>query len=88
MLRPEHPAVHPANTWLHMTRFNNNRIIKFADDTAVAGLVSNNDESAYRMEVEQLTGLAQIPQSLPQRQQNEGYWLQERRQATSYAADH
>ncbi|KAF7645238.1 hypothetical protein LDENG_00208050 [Lucifuga dentata] len=34
-------------------KFNTNHIIKFANDTTVVGLVSNN-ESAYRMEVEQL----------------------------------
>ena len=32
----------------------NNSIIKFADDTTVIGLVSNNDESSYRREVENL----------------------------------
>ncbi|KAF7649075.1 hypothetical protein LDENG_00147890 [Lucifuga dentata] len=36
-------------------RFSTNHIIKFADDMTVVGLISNNDESAYRMEVEQLT---------------------------------
>ncbi|KAF7643373.1 hypothetical protein LDENG_00240390, partial [Lucifuga dentata] len=29
-------------------------IVKFADDTAVVGLISNNDESVYRQEVEEL----------------------------------
>ncbi|GAA6103464.1 uncharacterized protein LOC106097359, partial [Tachysurus ichikawai] len=29
--------------------------IKFADDTTVVGLISKNDESAYREEVQQLT---------------------------------
>lgn len=28
--------------------------MKFADDTTVASLISNNDESAYREEMEQL----------------------------------
>lgn len=31
-----------------------NRIIKFADDTTVVGLISNSDESAYREEVTEL----------------------------------
>lgn len=31
-----------------------NLITKFADDTTVASLISNNDESAYREEMEQL----------------------------------
>uniref|UniRef100_A0A671XUC4 Reverse transcriptase domain-containing protein n=1 Tax=Sparus aurata TaxID=8175 RepID=A0A671XUC4_SPAAU len=33
-----------------------NTTIKFADDTTVVGLISEGDESAYRAEVEQLTG--------------------------------
>ncbi|KAI5102839.1 gastrula zinc finger protein XlCGF28.1-like [Silurus meridionalis] len=32
-----------------------NHIIKFADDTTVVGLISRNDESAYREEVKRLT---------------------------------
>ncbi|KAK3569503.1 hypothetical protein QTP86_032108, partial [Hemibagrus guttatus] len=32
-----------------------NHITKFADDTTMVGLISNNDESAYREEVQQLT---------------------------------
>ncbi|GAA6107150.1 piezo-type mechanosensitive ion channel component 1-like, partial [Tachysurus ichikawai] len=32
-----------------------NHIIKFADDTTVVGLISKNDKSAYREEVQQLT---------------------------------
>ncbi|KAM3873452.1 C-C chemokine receptor type 5-like [Diretmus argenteus] len=32
-----------------------NTIIKFADDTAVIGFISNNDESAYREEVQHLS---------------------------------
>jgi hypothetical protein len=31
-----------------------NSIIKFADDTTVVGLVTNNDETAYREEVKAL----------------------------------
>jgi Holliday junction resolvase len=31
-----------------------NSIIKFADDTAVVGLITNNDETAYREEVRAL----------------------------------
>jgi hypothetical protein len=32
-----------------------NTIIKFADDTTVVGLITNNDETAYREEVRDLT---------------------------------
>ncbi len=34
--------------------FSSNHIIKFADDTTVVGLISNNDETHYREEVAQL----------------------------------
>ncbi len=35
-------------------KFSSNHIIKFADDTTVVGLISNNDETHYREEVAQL----------------------------------
>ncbi len=35
-------------------KFSSNHIIKFADDTTVVGLISNNDETHYREEVTQL----------------------------------
>jgi hypothetical protein len=31
-----------------------NSVIKFADDTTVVGLITNNNESAYRVEVSEL----------------------------------
>jgi gmma-aminobutyric acid receptor subunit gamma/cGMP-dependent protein kinase 2 len=34
-----------------MAAHNSNTIIKFADDTAVVGLISNDDETAYREEI-------------------------------------
>ena len=37
-----------------MTRHNSNTIIKFADDTTVVGLITDNDETAYREEVRDL----------------------------------
>ncbi len=40
--------------------FSTNHIIKFADDTTVVGLITNNDESAYRREVAQLTEWCKI----------------------------
>lgn len=36
------------------TLYSSNKIIKFADDTTVVGLISRGDESAYRKEMEQL----------------------------------
>ncbi len=35
-------------------KFSSNHIIKFADDTTLVGLISNNDETHYREEVAQL----------------------------------
>ncbi len=35
-------------------KFSSNHIIKFADDTTVVGLISNNDETHYSEEVAQL----------------------------------
>uniref|UniRef100_A0A4W5KKS1 Reverse transcriptase domain-containing protein n=1 Tax=Hucho hucho TaxID=62062 RepID=A0A4W5KKS1_9TELE len=37
-----------------MARHDSNTIIKFADDTTVVGLITNNDETAYREEVRDL----------------------------------
>ena len=38
-----------------MARHDSNSIIKFADDTTVVGLITNNDETACREEVSDLT---------------------------------
>ena len=37
-------------------RHDSNTIIKFADDTTVVGLITDNDETAYREEVRDLAG--------------------------------
>ena len=42
-----------------MARHDSNTIIKFADDTTVVGLNTNNDETAYREEVRDLAGWCQ-----------------------------
>jgi short-subunit dehydrogenase len=39
----------------YKARHNSNTIIKFADDTTVVGLITNNNETAYREEVRDLT---------------------------------
>ena len=39
-----------------MARHDSNTIIKFADDTTVVGLITDNDETAYREEVRDLAG--------------------------------
>lgn len=38
-----------------MTAHDSNTIVKFADNTTLIGLISNNDETAYREEVQHLT---------------------------------
>jgi hypothetical protein len=38
-----------------MARHDSNTIIKFADDTTVVGLITDNDETAYREEVRDLS---------------------------------
>ena len=40
-------------------RHNSNTIIKFDDDTTVVGLITNNDETAYREEARDLSGCCQ-----------------------------
>lgn len=35
-------------------KYPGSRIVKFADDTAVVGLISHNDKSSYRQEVKDL----------------------------------
>uniref|UniRef100_A0A4W5RMB7 Reverse transcriptase domain-containing protein n=1 Tax=Hucho hucho TaxID=62062 RepID=A0A4W5RMB7_9TELE len=42
-----------------MARHDSNTIIKFADDTTVVGLITNNDETAYGEEVRDLAGWCQ-----------------------------
>jgi hypothetical protein len=37
-----------------MAWHDSNTIIKFAEDTIVVGLITNNDETAYREEVREL----------------------------------
>ena len=39
-----------------MAKHDSNIIIKFADDTTVVGLITDNDETAYREEVRDLAG--------------------------------
>jgi hypothetical protein len=39
-----------------MARHDSNTIIKLADDTTVVGLITDNDETAYREEVRDLCG--------------------------------
>ena len=45
------PLLYPLFTHDCMARHDSNTIIKFADDTTVVGLITDNDETAYREEV-------------------------------------
>ena len=38
-----------------VAKHDSNTIIKFADDTTVVGLITDNDETAYREEVRELS---------------------------------
>ncbi len=49
-----------------------NVIVKFADDTTVIGLITDNDEMAYREEVSTLTKWCQENHHLTQHQQDQG----------------
>jgi hypothetical protein len=40
-------------------RHDSNTIIKFADNTTVVGLITDNDETAYREEIRDLAGWCQ-----------------------------
>ena len=52
------PLLYSLFTHNCMARHDSNTIIKFADDTTVVGLITNNDETAYR-EVRDLAGWCQ-----------------------------
>ncbi len=58
-----------------------NVIVKFADDTTVIGLITDNDETAYREEVSTLTKWCQ-ENHLSLKDQGAGGGLQEREQRT------
>ncbi len=53
-------------------KFSSNHIIKFADDTSVVGLISNNDETHYREEVAQLAEWCGAKQPVPQCGEDKG----------------
>ena len=48
------PLLYSLVTHECMAKQNPNTIIKFADDTTVVGLITDNDETAYRKEVRDL----------------------------------
>ena len=49
-----------------MARHDSNTIITFSDDTTVVGLITDNDETAYREEVRDLAGWWQNNNPIPQ----------------------
>ena len=49
------PLLYSLYTHDCVATFDSNTIIKFADDTAVVGLITDNNEKAYLKEVEDLT---------------------------------
>ena len=66
MKAEEHHPNREAQGWQHHVvgvlccRRDSNTIIKFANDTTVGGLITDNDETAYREEVRDLAGWFQI----------------------------
>jgi hypothetical protein len=48
------PSLYSLFTYDCVPVHGSNTIVKFTDDTAVVGLISDNDESAYREEVKHL----------------------------------
>ena len=48
------PLLYSLFTHDSVAKHSSNSIIKFADDTTVVGLITNNDETAYREEVRAL----------------------------------
>ncbi|KAM9414070.1 uncharacterized protein ACWYII_025593 [Salvelinus alpinus] len=53
------PLLYSLFTHNCMARHDSNTIIKFADNTTVVGLITDNDETAYREEVRDLAGWCQ-----------------------------
>ena len=53
------PLLYSLFTHYCMARHNSNTIITFTDTTTVLGLITNNDETAYREEVRHLAGWCQ-----------------------------
>ncbi|KAK7877923.1 hypothetical protein WMY93_031452 [Mugilogobius chulae] len=53
------PLLYSLFTYDCTARHSSNTILKFADDTTILGLITNNDESAYRDEVKSLTSWCQ-----------------------------
>ena len=49
------PLLYSLFTHDYVAMHASNSIIKFADDTTVVGLITNNDETAYRKEVRKIT---------------------------------
>ena len=48
------PLLYSLHTYDCAAKFPSNSIFKFADDTTVVGRISNNDETEYRNEIENL----------------------------------
>lgn len=65
-------------TYDYAASHTSNEIIKYADDTTVVGLIKDEDDAAYRMEVEWLTTWCR---SHSQQNKGDGDRLQEKQQA-------
>ena len=57
---PLSPKLYSLFTFDCISTFPGNLVIKFADDTTVTGLISNNDETDYRKEIEHIVNWCEI----------------------------
>ena len=55
-----HPLLYSLFTHACVAKHDSNTIIKFADNTKVVGLISDDDETAYREEVRDLAVWCQV----------------------------
>ncbi|KAI3356470.1 hypothetical protein L3Q82_017685, partial [Scortum barcoo] len=56
----------------HHSSYSTNTIVKFADDTTIVGLISDNDETHYREEIQHLTQWMLKQQPCSEHQQDQG----------------
>ncbi len=76
------PLLHSLYTHDCTATHSSNVINKFADDTMVIGLITDNDETAYREEVSTLTKCGEPPLNQHRQDQGAGGGLQETEQRT------
>ncbi len=71
-LRPQPTPVLPVHTHDCTAKHSPSIIVKFTDDTTVIGLITDNDETAYREEVSTLTNALVSLRSAVKLEEEEG----------------